>query len=125
MTPHLVFVYNADTGVFNALADMAHKIFSPQTYACNLCAITHSNFGMRQEWREFIESLDATVEFLHADELRREHGIGDVALPAVFRKVDGGLEPWIGALEINECRGMEELKTLISEKMSLHARRER
>ena len=37
--PTLVFVYNADSGVFNALADAAHKIFSPRTYACNLCAL--------------------------------------------------------------------------------------
>ena len=40
------FVYNADGDVFSLVGDFAHKIFSPKTYNCNLCAITHGNFGM-------------------------------------------------------------------------------
>jgi hypothetical protein len=43
-TKSLLFVYNADSGVFNLVTDIAHKIFSPQTYACQLCCITHGNF---------------------------------------------------------------------------------
>ena len=38
--PRLLFVYNADTGLFNALADSAHKILSPQTYQWVLCEVT-------------------------------------------------------------------------------------
>ncbi|MCF7977351.1 hypothetical protein U5801_08255 [Lamprobacter modestohalophilus] len=37
----LIFVYNADTGLFNQLADAAHKAFSADTYACNLCRVTY------------------------------------------------------------------------------------
>jgi hypothetical protein len=37
----LLFVYNADSGLAAALFDSAHKLLSPQTYACNLCALTH------------------------------------------------------------------------------------
>ncbi len=44
----LVFVYNADSGLFNTVTGMAHKIFSPGTYECNLCALTYSTFGMRE-----------------------------------------------------------------------------
>ena len=36
----LLFVYNADSGFFNTLADIGHKLFSPATYPCQLCAIT-------------------------------------------------------------------------------------
>ncbi|MBC7930780.1 MAG: hypothetical protein H7Z38_09495, partial [Rubrivivax sp.] len=54
----LVFVYNADSGLFNALTDIAHKAFSPATYQCNLCALTHSTFGMRKGWKRFLETLD-------------------------------------------------------------------
>lgn len=113
MKPSLIFVYNANSGLFNVLTDAAHKIFSPETYACNLCALTHTNFGMRREWKRFIESLDQEVEFLHADELKEKYGIEAVALPAVFRQEDGEVKVWIEASEINSCRTMDELKELI------------
>ncbi|HVF68657.1 MAG TPA: hypothetical protein VM914_13390 [Pyrinomonadaceae bacterium] len=109
----LVFVYNADSGVFNTLADAAHKIFSPETYACNLCALTHTAFGMRGEWRRFLEGLGVPLEFLHADELRSRYGLKDVELPAVFEKEGASLRLAVGADEINACGSLEELKRLI------------
>src|SRR3954467_6060768 len=84
--PALVFVYNAESGVFNTLADAAHKIFSPRTYACNLCALTHTALGMRGEWKRFLEGLGVPLEFLHADELRSRYRLKGVPLPAVFEK---------------------------------------
>ena len=51
MNPTLIFVYNADSGLFNTLTDIAHKTFAPETYSCNLCAITFGTFGMRTEWK--------------------------------------------------------------------------
>lgn len=111
--PTLVFVYNADSGVFNTLADVAHKIFSPQTYACNLCALTHTTVGMRGEWKRFLEGLDSPLEFLHADELRARYGVEGVALPAVFKRDGGRLEVLVGADSINGCRTLDELKQLM------------
>ncbi len=73
----LMFVYNADSGMFNTLSDMAHKVFSPRTYSCNLCALTHSTFSMRDEWKEFIESLGVELEFLHRDEFRKRGDGGE------------------------------------------------
>ena len=121
MNPTLVFVYDAKSGLFNALADTAHKIFSPGTYSCHLCALTHSNFRVRQEWRQFVESLGRPVEFLHADELRERYGVERVPLPAIFRKEDVGLVGWIGAEAINSCRTMGELERLILDKVSSEA----
>ena len=116
--PTLVFVYNADSGAFNALADMAHKIFSPQTYACNLCAITYSPLGMRKEWKEFLAGLDVELEFLHADELKSRYGIENVPLPAIFVKRDGRPELWIDAAAINRCRDMSDLQVLIAGRLA-------
>ncbi len=73
--PTLVFVYNADSGLFNLLTDITHKIFSPQTYNCNLCAVTHDKFGMKNEWREYLKTLNTPVEFLHADEFKAKYQI--------------------------------------------------
>jgi hypothetical protein len=111
--PALVFVYNAASGVFNALADAAHKIFSPRTYACNLCALTHTALGMRGEWKRFLEGLGVPLEFLHADELSSRYGLKGVPLPAVFEKDAGGLRVFAGADAINACGTLDELKQLI------------
>ena len=109
----LVFVYNADSGVFNALADAAHKIFSPRTYACNLCALTHTAVGMRGEWRRFLEGLGRPLEFLHADELEVRYGVAGVALPALFVREGEGLSRLAGADAINACGSLDELKRLV------------
>jgi hypothetical protein len=111
--PGLVFVYNADSGMFNALADAAHKIFSPQTYQCNLCAITHSAVGMRAEWRRFLDGLGRPLEFLHADELKSRYGVSGVPLPAIFEREGENLRVLVGADAINACRTMDDLKRLI------------
>src|SRR5215203_1178577 len=111
----LVFVYNADSGVFNTLADAAHKIFSPRTYACNLCALTHTAVRMRGEWKRFLEGLGRPLEFLHADELATRYGLKDVPLPAVFTKDGAGLKVLAGADSVNACRTLDELKRLVLE----------
>src|SRR5689334_9393969 len=108
--PALVFVYNAESGLFNTLADAAHKIFSPRTYPCNLCALTHSAVGMRREWREFLDGLDATPEFLHADELEERYGVEGLSLPAIFRREERGMEVLVDADSINGCKTLDELK---------------
>ena len=66
--PTLLFVYNADTGLFSVMTDYAHKILSPKTYPCNLCAITYGNMGMNKQWKEYINNLTIPIEFLHRDE---------------------------------------------------------
>lgn len=116
--PKIVFVYNADSGVFNLAADIAHKIFSPQTYACNLCAITHSNFGMRKEWKSYLESLENPLEFLHADEFKEKYGIEKVSLPAIFIEESGSLRQIAAAPQINECRSIEDLKRIIDNELA-------
>ena len=117
----LVFVYNADSGVFNTLADVAHKIFSPQTYACNLCALTHSTFGMRDEWKRFLDGLDRPLDFLHADELAARYGLSGIPLPAIFRREGERLESLVGADAINDCRALDDLKRLVLEACAIEA----
>src|SRR3989344_7986643 len=113
----LIFVYNADSGLVNTLLDIGHKIVSPETYACNLCAITHSTFSMRDEWKQFIAQIGCPVEFLHRDELAKQYGMRDVGLPAVFRRNNGTLETWITREEINRCRTLGELAQLVRDRL--------
>jgi len=109
----LLFVYNADSGLFNTLSDIAHKILSPDTYACNLCAITHSHFSMRKPWADFLETLDDELEFLHRDELISQYGEQNVTLPAIFFKDGRNLQLAIPAEVINQCKTMDDLQTVI------------
>jgi hypothetical protein len=116
--PTLIFVYNADSGVFNLAADIAHKIFSPQTYSCNLCAITHSTFGMKNEWRDYLATLKVPFEFLHANELKAESAVNSADLPAVFLWENGELKIIIDSAAINACRTIDDLKRIINEKLA-------
>lgn len=116
--PTLLFVYNADSGLFSTLADIAHKVFSPETYACNLCALTHAPLGMRKEWKTFLDGLGLPLEFLHRDEFQQHYGLKDVALPAIFAKrPQERLEPLVDARTINEARSIDELKRVLAERI--------
>ena len=117
--PKIVFVYNADSGVFNLMTDIAHKIFSPQTYACNLCAITHSNFGMRKEWKTYLESLENPLEFLHADEFKARYELEKTELPAIFVENGGALRQIADAARINKSRSIEDLKQIIDHALEI------
>jgi hypothetical protein len=89
-TTRLVFVYNADSGLFNTLADIAHKAFSPATYACSLCAVTHDLLSEKHEWRDFVATLQTPCDFLHRDEFIERFGNVHREFPAVFiAGVDG------------------------------------
>ena len=106
----LIFVYNADSGLLNALKDAVHKTVSPDTYECNLCAITYGSVSMKPEWRKFIRSLLVETEFLHRDEFLEVYGPGEGDFPAIFRSDRKLL---ISAEEINRCGSLEELKRLV------------
>ena len=115
--PALVFVYNADSGLFNTVGDLAHKVLSPETYHCNLCALTHSTFGMRKSWQQFLNGLETSVEFLHADELQNLYSVKDIPLPAIFQKRGGRLILLIAADPINRCLTIDDLKQLVTENL--------
>lgn len=114
--PRLLFVYNADSGLFNTLADIGHKLFSPATYGCRLCALTHGYFTERREWREFVTSLEADCEFLHRDQFRRRYPADTTDLPAVFRVDDARVLPCVDATALRHCASLPGLRALIRDR---------
>lgn len=108
-TDKLVFVYNADSGFFNLLADMAHKIVSPDTYDCQLCMLTHGNLGMRDQWKQYLDSIETELEFLHRDEFLKKYGQHAAALPALFIGMEGTAELFMSEADINACESLERL----------------
>lgn len=120
--PELLFVYNADAGLLPGLLDAIHKVVSPGTYACSLCALTYGATSMRPEWREFLRQLPARTTFLHRDELRRQFPeLAAVALPAIFHRPVA--ESWQLLLTATELQALDlaGLMQALQEKLHLPA----
>jgi len=115
----LIFVYNADRDLFSSVTDFAHKILSPSTYQCNLCALTYGNFSVKREWRNFIGALPFKTVFLYKDEFFKRFKT-QVILPAVFILSDNAIKEIISASEIENCKSLNELKSLVVSKLKEH-----
>ena len=114
--PTLIFVYNADSGLFNTLADIGHKLFSPETYPCDLCQLTHGVLRERGAWRDFVTGLSLPCRFLHRDQFRAEYPQVDAALPAVFRADGHRIQLCLDAATLAACDGLEGLQSLVRER---------
>ena len=110
----LVFVYNANEGLFNAVTDSVHKILSPSTYECRLCYYTHGLARMRKPWKRFLESLDHPVAFCHRNEFWRDYQRHDIELPAILLETNGDLDVLVPRADIESCRDLEELMARVS-----------
>ncbi len=113
----LLFVYNADTGLFSVITDYAHKIISPKTYPCNLCALTYGNMGMNNKWKDFINNLTVPLGFLHRDEFVKQYDPKDTQLPAAFLQQGESVTLLIAHDEINKCTSVDELIDLVKKKI--------
>lgn len=118
MRPHLIFVYNADSGIFNTATDIAHKILSPETYSCNLCTLTHGHFKVRQEWVSFLETLDADCEFLHRDEFHKRHPEHSAdSLPAIYAIKADNLVCLIDSDALNQANTLNDLTDMLKTRL--------
>jgi hypothetical protein len=110
----LVFVYNANEGLFNAVTDSIHKILSPSTYECRLCYYTHGLARMRKPWKQFLESLDQPMAFFHRNEFWRDYHRHDIELPSILVESDGKLEVLLAREDIEKCEDLDALISKIS-----------
>lgn len=114
----LLFVYALDGGLFNAITHYAHKVISPKTYGCNLCAVTNGMLGARRQWAQFLGGINMSTKFLHRDEFKQSYPTAQHTLPAVFRlSANGDPELLITSTEINSCRDLPALISLVNERL--------
>ncbi len=112
----LIFVYNANSGRVNAVIDSIHKITSPETYSCNLCAITFGNFSENKTWKHFRESSSVEMAFYHRDEFLKEYRskwLPKYELPVILLVTNGELELAVSSEDINKLEGAEALVEMI------------
>ena len=112
----IIFVYNATSGKVNALLDVAHKLISPKTYQCKLCAITHDTFSENEQWKSFRKSFSLPLEFLHSDEFEANYNAKDIKYPVILLEDDQKITEWISKSEIEKIESSAALIQLIQSK---------
>lgn len=107
----LTFIYNANSGKVNAWMDIGHKLISPETYSCNLCAMTHGIFAEREEWKQYRSNSQTEMEFLHKDEFEKQYPEKNMfTYPIILKsEQDGDFEIFMNTEEVDKIRDLEEL----------------
>lgn len=108
----LLFVYNANSGLFNTWLDIAHKIVNPETYACDLCVLTHGSFREKQIWKNFRQHFVFPMEFYHKDEFLKKYKskwLPKYEFPIVLMINNGAIEPLIIARDFENIDTVEVL----------------
>ena len=111
----ILFIYNANSDTGSQLFDLAHKMLSPTTYDCSLCALTFGKFTEKQKWKTFRKSIISKgykLSFLHKDEFQKTYKskFGHAfTFPIVLFETDYDLEIAIGTQQLNEMERVEEL----------------
>lgn len=111
----IVFVYNAKSGIGNSLLDIGHKVLSPNTYKCNLCALTFGLFSENAVWKKYRESSNYELEFLHKDEFEKIYNEKRVYPIILGITKDNNLIELIDRERISNIKSVNELIREINE----------
>jgi methionine-R-sulfoxide reductase len=112
----LIFIYNAKSGLVNEFLDFAHKIVSPSTYNCNLCAISYGNFTMKKKWSDYISSLPVRSTFTYKDKVS-EYGYNNIELPSIILRNGSRSKVIISSEEINKLKKIDQLINILSDRL--------
>ena len=112
----LIFIYNAKSGLVNEFLDFAHKIVSPSTYNCNLCAISYGNFTMKKKWSDYISSLPVRSTFTYKDKVS-EYGYDNIKLPSIIFQDKSKSKVIISSEEINKLKKIDQLINILSDRL--------
>jgi len=112
----LIFIYNAKSGLVNEFLDFTHKIVSPSTYNCNLCAISYDNFSMKKKWSDYISSLPVKSTFTYKDKVS-EYGYDNIKLPSIIFQDMSKSKVIISSVEINKLKKIDQLINILSDRL--------
>lgn len=107
----LIFVYNAESDFISKTLDFAHKIISPTTYQCDLCALTHDNFGEKKAWKEFRENHKVAMEFLYKSEFEKRYF--KTEYPALYIEANGEFELIISPKQFKKVDDVQGLIQIV------------
>jgi hypothetical protein len=114
----LLFVYALDSGLFNEVTNFAHKLVSPETYACNLCRLTNGMVSAKREWSDFVKGLGVETKFYHRDTFAKKFSDAPKDYPAAYVATDEGpLRAVATGEELRACKELAELINLVRERV--------
>lgn len=114
----LIFVYNANSDLFSAATDFMKKILTPDSYSCNLCAVTYGSVSMKSPWKNYIDTIPNEKRFLHKDEFLKEFpNYNSIELPTILTKDEEDIKIFLSAKEINKTKNLSDMITLMKEKI--------
>ncbi|WP_299387925.1 GTPase [uncultured Lacinutrix sp.] len=105
----LLFIYNANSGITNTALDIAHKVFSPKTYNCDLCAITFNTFSENKAWKAFRTNSNIIMEFFHIKEFTKAYPDTKYEYPIILYKTRDELSVLISAKQIKNIVSTDAL----------------
>jgi hypothetical protein len=122
VTQRLVIVYNADAGVLAGVMDSVHKIVSPSTYPCQLCAVTYGLAAMKRDWRQFLDGLGMELLFHHRPDFRAAFPqAADWPLPLVAVEADGQLRQLVTAADFAAIPDLAALIATVRNRLATRA----
>jgi hypothetical protein len=114
----LVIVYNAQAGLLAGAMDSVHKIVSPSTYPCQLCAVTYGLAAMKRDWRAFLDGLGMETVFHHRPDFRAAFpSAADWPLPLVALETGGQLAPLVTAADFAAIPDLAALIAVVRERL--------
>lgn len=119
----LIFVYNADSGLSNAIKDCLHKLFSPETYPCKLCELTYGAFSERKKWKKFRKASKAEMVFLHADEFNSQYRskfLPKYEFPIVLIQDAQDLVIFIDKTAMDQCENVDAFMSLVEQRLQAY-----
>ena len=99
----LLFIFDADSGILDAMVDSARKLL--RIKGCALCAITHGLATEKGEMRACREELGVPVDYLHKDELTDDLRRVCPELPCVVATVGDDHTLHLDRKTNERCRG--------------------
>lgn len=118
MPAEIIFIYNANSSIFSKAIDFAHKIISPKTYVCNLCAVTFGNFSMENKWKIYLEKINHKAQFFFKDDFEKSYPNNIIEFPTVLIKSSNSLQVLLNTKQLNQCKTLDDLIQLLESKLS-------
>lgn len=114
----LVFVYNARSEALPKIEGSMSRVADSGGERCNLLALTFSPIGMKKEWKRFLHDLGMPARFLSRDEFASDFRTVTTTFPAAFLQTGKDLFILASTEEINRCVQLNDLITLVRQRIS-------
>lgn len=89
--------------------------------------MTFGTFGMKKDWKNFVDDLDVPVDFikkdkfdlkfLHKNEFEEKYKVMDAKFPSAYLKSEGKVKLFISQEDMNAVKSIDELKSLVNKKI--------